>query len=752
MSKYSRMVLLGSASAFALWIAMPAIADNAAPASETGAALEEITVNARRISENQQQVPITTQVFTEAQLKLTDTVDLFTLGAKTASVTMCCSPGQYFITFIRGIQDVVTYFDDAPVNPSGNAMFFDIEDAQVLKGPQGTLFGLASDGGAILFQPKKPDNTFGGYGTVELGSYSRSTVEGALNMPIIDDKLLLRFSMRTFRQDGYTDDLTMHRSLNNQDWQDFRISLTYRPTSTFENRTLANYYTSNSFVDGGTLTRVNPAGLGVFLLGPGLIQALATQQKLGQFQQYDLPVPFGYINSETSVKRWNFINTTNWDISDNLTLHNVASSESIQTYNQLDPLLWSINADGSLGNPAPLPHQNPPQPFNQTWTEDLSLRGKVLGNNLSYVLGGFFSGNKFPGGITYSNLFNFPSAAYAQTSSNTKAVYAQGTYNLSSVLQGLSFTGGYRYSWDTREQQTSGLDPNTLEQLNFKQGTGHFSAPSYTLVLDYQYTPNILFYFNNSKGYSSGGLQLSAPPGYQTFQPQSLNNFELGLKSEYAIGASHVRTNLAVYYGLFDNVQAAVNSLIQVSPPPAPPVETALTENGAKATIKGIDASIALASSSGFDLGIEYSYMNDKYTKYDTLDSAGNPVSYAGVRFEYVPRYKFTLTGTYHLPFATYGHFSATANYSYTPTFPARILPADVIRPDQFVEKHDNLDLSFNWDDVMNHRGLDAAVFVQNVENNTVSDYNGEFYTNLGYNVLVPAVPRQFGVRLTYHF
>ena len=753
MTNHSKMLLLASVSALALGTAVPAIADNAATSSETGGALEEITVNARRISENQQEVPITIQVFTESQLKLTDTVDIFTLGAKTASVTMCCSPGQYFITFIRGIQDVVTYFDDAPVNPSGSAIFFDIDNAQVLKGPQGTLFGLSSDGGAILFQPKKPDNTFGAYGTVELGSYSRSSFEGALNIPIIDDKLLLRFSMRTFIEDGYINDLTMHRSLNNQDWQDFRVSVTIRPTSTFENRTLVNYYTSSSFVDGGPLTEVNPAGLGVLLLGPGLIPALATQQRLGQFQQYDLPVPFGYINAETSVKRWNIINTTNWDISDNLTIHNVASSESVQTYSQLDPFLWHINPDGSLGNPAPLPHQNPPQPFDQTWTEDFSLRGKLLSNKLSYVFGGFFSDNKFPTAISYSNLFNFPSAALAQTAGNTKAVYTQGTYNLSAVLQGLSFTGGYRYSWDTREQQTSGLDPNTLVELNYKQGTGHFSAPSYTLVLDYQYTPNILFYFNNSKGYSSGGLQLSAPPGYQTFQPQSLNNFELGLKSEYTLGASHLRTNLAAYYGLFNNVQAAVNSLIQVSPPPAPPVETALTENGAKATIKGVDASIALASSMGFDLGVEFSYMDDYYTTYNTLNSAGMPVSYAGVHFEYVPEYKFTLTGTYHLPIpATYGHFSATANYTYTPKFPARILPTWQIRPDQFVYTHENLDLSFNWDDVMNYRGLNAAVFVQNATNENVSDYNGEFYTNLGYDVQVPAVPRQYGVRLSYHF
>ena len=754
MSRHSKMVMLGSVCAFPLWAAMPAIADSSASSSDASSGLEEITVNARRVSENQQDVPITVQVFTEAQLKLTDTVDLFTLGQKTASVTMCCSPGQYFITFIRGIQDVVTYFDDAPVNPSGNAMFFDIENAQVLKGPQGTLFGLASDGGAILFQPKKPENTFGGYGTVEVGDYGRRSIEGAINIPIIDDKLLLRLSMRTFIEDGYTEDLTLHRELNNQDWQDFRISVTVRPNSAFENRTLVNYYDSNSFVDGGTLTRVNPAGLGLALLGPGLLQAFATQQQLGLFQQYDLPVPFGYINSETFVKRWNVVNTTNWDLTDSLAIHNVFSTESIQTYNQLDPYLWSINANGSLGNPTPLPHQNPPQPFDQTWTEDFQLRGKLLSNNLSYVLGTFFSDNKFPAAVTYSNLFNFPSATLAQTASNTKAVYGQGTYNLSALLQGLSFTGGYRYSWDTREQQTSGLDPNTLAELNFAQGTGHFSAPSYTLVLDYQYTPNVLFYFNNSKGYSSGGLQLSAPPGFQTFQPQSLNNFELGMKSEFAIGASHLRTNLAAYYGLFDNVQAAVNSLIQVSPPPAPPVETALTENGAKATIKGVDASIAFASSIGVDLSGEFSYMHDRYTEYNTIDAiTGLPASYAGVAFEYVPDYKFTVTGTYHLPIAgTYGRVSATANYSYTPKFPARILPASEIRSDQFVDTHDNLDLSFNWDDVMDHRGVDAAVFVYNATNNKISDYNGEFYTNLGYDVMVPAAPRQFAVRLTYHF
>jgi iron complex outermembrane receptor protein len=146
----STLVSTTSAIALAAVSAIPAFAADQ-QAQGGGLQLEEIIVNARRVDENVQRVPIAVAAFSPEKLQQQDVKDIFTLTKNIGGLNICCSPGNTSYIFLRGIGNgTPAYFADVPVPTGGYANFFDISSAQVLKGPQGTLFGQASNAGALV--------------------------------------------------------------------------------------------------------------------------------------------------------------------------------------------------------------------------------------------------------------------------------------------------------------------------------------------------------------------------------------------------------------------------------------------------------------------------------------------------------------------------------------------------------------------------------------------------------------------------
>jgi iron complex outermembrane receptor protein len=196
MSVRFTLALCATTAAIALAGTQPVKAQSDQPAAkaETGG-IEEVVVTARRREEKAQSVPITLLTFTPEtlqkqdirdSLRLTDSIPGFN-GATGASLGLT-------YTFLRGAPGVVFYWDDVPINVNNQAQgfYFDMANIQVLYGPQGTLFGLSNDAGAILFEPQHPKNDFEGYGQVTFGNYGRETIESVVNIPVIEDKLLIR--------------------------------------------------------------------------------------------------------------------------------------------------------------------------------------------------------------------------------------------------------------------------------------------------------------------------------------------------------------------------------------------------------------------------------------------------------------------------------------------------------------------------------------------------------------------------------
>jgi iron complex outermembrane receptor protein len=233
--------------------AEPARADVAAPSSETNGstlALEEIIVTARKREENLQEVPISISAFTAEQLRANTIQEPTDLQYHTPGLTMRGGGGQrdsldYFIrgqgTTFGGGPAVVTYFAGAPIAAQGaaglgdNQQFYDLGSVQVLKGPQGTLFGRSTTGGAVLFEPTRPGNEFSGTVQISEGNLHYHEYQGFVNIPLIDDKLKIRIAGDSLRRDGFTRSLSTGQMQDNRNTDSFRVGLSFTPVRWFDN-------------------------------------------------------------------------------------------------------------------------------------------------------------------------------------------------------------------------------------------------------------------------------------------------------------------------------------------------------------------------------------------------------------------------------------------------------------------------------------------------------------------------------------
>jgi len=750
----------------------PASAQSDQPAASTGA-LEEVVVTARRKEEKAQSVPITITSFSQAGLESQSIRTANDLNKDIPSIQLCCNRGAVSFAWIRGVPGVLGYFNQVPtvtnntIGLNGSAFYYDMANVQVLKGPQGTLFGLSTNGGAILFESRKPTNDFNGYFQVGAGNYGHFEAEGAINVPVVPDKLLVRAGGQYVMTDGYVHDIGKDRDYYSELYGVGRVSVTFRPVDTVQNDLVVNYYRSHSTGTAFVWTAVNPTGLAgsplFFANAPfvgingkpqtGFINAFNQQLRLGKYATLGSDINGDSFNNSSQL---NIVNTTNWDLTDNLTIKNIFGYQEVNNAARTDtdgtpfPIL-----DGRTVLPtgATLPITQTTPDVN--YTEELQLLGKAFGEKLTYTIGTFneWTALRSPDQPGYTSTLGFVNGSIIYRSSRTNGLYAQGTYDLSDFVPGLSFTGGYRYTWDKREFRQDSYSGATglLTKSVGLVGNFHPAAPgSYTLSLDYQYTPSTMFYITDSKGFSTGGFNNNAPEGSQQFLPETLDNVEIGVKSDWEVAGIKARTNLSAYYGFYTDIQTMVTSRVP-NPSGGPDLLQVLTKNSASAHIEGLETSITLIPVPEFEFTANAAYNIAAYDEYMGLDPAGNPIDLSGTPFVSNPKWSLDLHGTYHLPIdEAYGDMSLTAIWSYQSS---QINTSALIQlPTYVTPGFDNLDLNLEWKRIMGNEALSGTLWGTNVLGNVRT--NGPFgvYAALGIFGITPKAPPMFGFRVRYDF
>jgi iron complex outermembrane receptor protein len=844
MLKGYRSALVGTTSvvALALASAMPAAAQQAQQAQGI-VGLEEITVTARRVEENIQRVPIAIQAFTPERLEQQEIRDIWSLTKNIAGLNICCSPGNVSFMFMRGIGNgTPTYFGDIPIGGGGFASFFDVANVQVLKGPQGTLFGEASNAGAIVYEPRKPGEVFGGYASVSAGNYGRRTLEGAVDVPIVDDTVLFRMAAQTFHRGGYVTDITNNIKHGSQEYYTIRPSLTIRPMENLEIYTLyqfnknsgigvpfvlEDFNFSPQYAINFTTSQLNAlAGLipASYFAHPDVASQPAALQPFAAFQllkgdvlaeqlalgRYAFngwstgcnrdPAAGGPILTGSCPGGWTaahqIINHITFNVTDNITVRNIFGyrwGKSYGTPGDTDGTRIKLFDGGSPRNLG----SNKTSP---TWSDEIQVIANDLFGLLDLQVGTFHTATRNHPNLTFGRTLGqdiLPTASISKNHSRSRAVYAQGNFDLGQFVDGLSATAGYRYTWDRSVQQSWTVNPNTLVNTarsggpGTPTGDGRWKSGSYTFGLQYQWTPDIMFFVTNAKGFSTGGLQNVF--SQEKYEPDSLNNIEVGTKATFNVGDVLLRTNVSYFHGWFNDVKVNVTKLANQAsnPPPAPQSLIVVTENAAKAKIEGVEADLTVVPVEWLEVGGLLAYTKTNYTTWPSFIPNPTPggapiaVDLANTPFSFTPKMKWTLRGTYKFPIdRSWGDVSMTANFTRTgnmyngarpfePTDPNNpntgivcfrdrlqgapwFYPAAVADGERVfihcVPPHSNLDMSLDWRNVNGVDGLSATLSVTNVTKNDVGEGGCYCESALGVNSPAPPPPRMFSLRLRYNF
>jgi len=806
--------LCGTASLLVLGLTQPAVAQSSdQPAASASNGLEEVVVTARRREERVQTVPLAITAFSQADLEKKHIQEVRDLSRNVPSLAISTQASDANAPYsgqfrLRGLPGSVIYFADVPIgNTDYNAttglthglsqgFYFDLDNLEVLKGPQGTLFGKNSIGGLISVQPKRPTNDFEGYAKVTIGNYNDHEFEGAVNIPIIQDKLLVRIAGQSQQRDGYTLNLSNGKDLDNRDNYAWRIGVTFRPTDDFENYLVYDGYWQDTNGSGEILKYLNPGfafaqiplgPLGTVPLtlgnGPSIaalanpatqiataLQAAFVDHALSFFpnvksifaKQQAVGVRAVVGQSVPGIGKdyfYGFTDVASWDVTDDLTIKNIAAA---RVFKQLatDDFTGTGLPILNIGNPV---NNNSWGDNSVQYTEEFQLQGKALNSKLSWVLGGYLEFDH-PLGDTL-----LPSAAvgnvsyyHFHNSERSQAVFAHGIYDLSDYVEGLRFTAGYRYTWDyvsIQEHGTNGADaiarsaagvatncapPSGFDNNCAVGSNTHFSSFGWNLGIDEQLTPHTLVYVRSGNAYRPGGTNPQVPIQFQNLQPEHVTDVEIGVKSDWELMGVRARTNADLFHTDYKAIQVA--QLVQVIDSQGNAHAATATQNAASATLEGAEFESTFVPYQGVEISPHVSYI---HANYDQYPAAFGAVNSPAPPFYYVPKWQYAVTGTYHLPIdESWGDISISATYSW---YGHQYATALVGEPLTILPSYENIDLRVDWTNIMGST-FDAAFFMTNVTDNVHLVGVTPIYTQLGFSSVTYNPPQMFGFTVKYRF
>jgi iron complex outermembrane receptor protein len=741
-------------------------------AARPAGGLDEIVVTARRRAENLQDVPIAITAIPQETLNNLRVVEAEDLEVLEPSLSV--SPASGYpnkpVYSLRGIrpteamygQDptVAIYFADVVQSPAegSNLGFYDLESVQVLKGPQGTLFGRNTVGGAILLTPTRPDDSFSGYVEAAVGTYGMLEIEAAVDIPV-SETFRVRVAGQAIESEGYQTNVApgplFGSKLGGENTRSARLTAVWEPTAGIENTTILVYDDKETNGRGTVFQAVNP-NHPLIRATPGLAEAVerAENRSLDDLESD--------VRTYDNVSAWSAINTTTADLNDEITV------KSVLAYREVESAL-SGDLDATALDLLNLPDQRSDL---QHYSAELQLQGDSLGGSLAWVVGAYYYHEE---GLAYSPGTFYPQVTGigllqqgASVDNDSYSVFAQASYDLTEAL---TVTAGARMNWDTRGlnllSRTDGNctlqvadpnDPTRLVRLPSDQCSlplkENFSQPTGTLSVDYQVTPGILVYATSRLGYRSGGFNLRAdrPELYIPFDPETVIDAEVGAKADWTIGAVDLRTNIAVYNQWYDDIQRTVAALGNSGSP------ISRVENATSAEVFGIEVQQTIQPTDGLTLLLAYTYIDPQYGEWT------NPVSGADLSdtpFFFTPSHSGNGTLIYERPLeGDLGTLHFTGNVAYTgrhwinalhtseiiAQHPPEILP--LLQQEEYLL----VNASVGWRDI-HGTNIDLMAFVRNLTDERYKTGGVQLYTGAsGFITAAYGEPRTYGLQARYSF
>ena len=736
--------------------------------------LSEVVVTAQKREQRLLDVPITLSNISGQMLEITNTRNMEQFSDFVPGLNIRIQTPHRPNISIRGLTSdetsptaqprVSVYFNNVSVSRASMAVteMFDMERIEVMKGPQGTLFGRGSQIGAINFITQKPTSELGGYISAGFGSFAMKEFEGAINVPVIENKLSFRASGIYSYQDGYITNISGGK-LNGKNTIGGRFSARYTPTDKLRMDLTVNYQKDDN---PGTafMSKRFPNTNGV-----KDIFKYETSLDVGKdwFNKRDV---FG-----TSLDARYYINENSY----------ISSLTSYHT-NTVD---HHYDGDGTIAPAIDMAEYVDANQFSQEfrynftpndrlsgfigasyWREDVDYRfwfgpdeqymAYLILQSPQYLINDDGSAGypmpALPNDPQLGPLAGMPLPTNHQEENNSGAInqatdlFADATFV---IVPKLSLTAGIRGTYEsfkaTRKTEQIGNIPSALGYLTgaapnlflaltpYAEITDNFLSLTYRANLKYDLSTSSNVYFGYAKGHRPKILQFSSAGEKEILNAESVHSFDAGFKW---LAQRRFWFDLGVFYHRYNNFQTTRWDVGQY-----------ISDDAGKATSYGAEASVRAALAEFLEAFGNYAYI---HARFDDEDSNGNEQEYAGKAFRHTPEHSFMLG------------LNARANISrnlqmvFTPTYSWRshiwfedsndLQPADptLDRLEQDAYGMLNANLAFQ----LKNPKLTLSLFASNILNQEYIIGAGN--TGMMFNVptYVPGAPRILGAKLRWNF
>lgn len=614
----------------------------AASGNATGTApavLPDVVVTAERRGTAELRTPVAVTEIGSRQIQAQKIQKIADLAGTTPGLT---TPGATYnmqSVFIRGIgttdpgvpSAVGTYVDDVYIPRTFGTGLFDlpdVENIQILRGPQGTLYGENTSAGAIKITTKTPTDQPEASVDMMGGTDGNFQTHAYVAGPILPGVLAGSFAYAHRQDSGTLYNAYLHQKVNSIDTDQFRAKLNFTPTKDLQ--AVLSVDGTRDFSDNPTLVPLNYPGA-----GPNTTYA-AFNPKLKRYQGGGSLSVTEQLNDRFAVK----------------------SITALRGFTD-DPSPWEM--DGKPSNNYGFSQNIHEREF----TQELQLQGKY--DRFNFTTGVFF----------YHELFDFTrvswlNGAYSGIASDTNTtsvgLYGEGTYNLT---RRLALTVGLRYNYEVQHfngagyvDSSAGVPVSQTYSANNLRSSWNAWTPK--VALSYQWTDNLMTYASWTKGDKNGGYNRSAATyaiATTPVNPETVTTYEVGAKAK--LFANHLQTSVALFYNVYDGYQATVSNPIingQL-------ILGSVIVNAAKAKTEGVEAQATAAPLKGMLLNLSAAYTFSRFDSFENPTGAAN-ANYAGNSLPFAPRVSLGASADYVVPVRFPGRISLNGNINFlTQTF-----------------------------------------------------------------------------------
>lgn len=664
--------------AVSLLAVVPAQAQDAPAGRASGQStttLDKVTVTARKREETLQDVPVAVTAFTADSLDKLNVEDLADLDAHVPNLTIYAARGSSstVTAYIRGIGQsdplwgvdpgVGIYLDDVYIaRPQGALLdVFDVERVEVLRGPQGTLYGKNTIGGAIKYISRGLVPELNGFGSVTVGNYGQRDIKAAVGGGLGGSEYLRgRISVARLHNDGFGENIVTGQAVSNKEITAVRAQLGAYVTDNFDLQFAFDWIDDTSGVRGAKMLAPNRHGL-ANLRNPGLSSLPLLNSR------YDVRNGMPNIN-DTEVKGASV--TANMRVNEDWNAKYILAKRESDTETNIDfDLTQAIVADvKALYN-------------DEQVTQELQFNYDAGGRSRGVV--GLYGFDGEAGGLVLNNFFNL---AFGNTQGTvyTKSisVYADWTFDLTDRLS-LSVGGRYTDEEKRADVFNRGFTnatftvPNGTVAAKFDKTVG-FKNFAPKVSLDFQLTPDILVYGLASRGFKSGGFNIRAnqavPHTLLPFDDEVVDSFEGGIKA--GLLDQRLFLNLAAFHNKYEDIQLSV--FTQFTPPGGVPQFLGDFTNAGKGTVNGVEFEYQWQIADSWRLAGNLAWLD---AKYDEFISRGANIA-STQQFTNAPEFSGAVNLQYASDLANGGNLSARIGYSYqSGVWPTTDLSPDIYQP-----------------------------------------------------------------------